>query len=80
MSNNNNENNLFLTLISQLQSTEEYKRSNAISESINFLLNKISLINNENKEILNKNKELDLNFKNLNEKIFKLEKEKELIL
>ena len=55
MSNNNNQNNnLFSTLISQLQSTEEYKRSNAISESINFLLNKISLIDNENKEILNK--------------------------
>ena len=66
-------------LINNLQSTEEYKRSTAISDSIKFLLGKIEELTQINSKISKQNKEISLSLKNSNETIFKLQTDNGLL-
>jgi chromosome segregation ATPase len=66
-------------LINNLQSTEEYKRSIAISDSIKFLLGKIEELTQMNSKLTKQNNEINLSLKNSNETIFKLQTDNGLL-
>ena len=66
-------------LIKNLQSTEEYQRSIAISDSIKLLLGKIEELTKLNNKLTKENNEINLNLKNSNETIFKLQTDNGLL-
>ena len=66
-------------LIKNLQSTEEYQRSIAISDSIKLLLGKIEELTKLNIKLTKENNEINLNLKNSNETIFKLQTDNGLL-
>lgn len=66
-------------LVQQLQSTEECKRSNAIAEAIQFLLNQISSLQAEKQNLIKANNEKSQNNNNLNAIITQLKSENSLI-